>query len=119
MTENINELKEQQSLGKAQRDAEILEVQRQKESLASSEAALEVAQQQLRNAHLEIEVHLRDRFTSSCRQKHFRRQLLCCYRTAVLGRKQLRKKSIKQKLNSRNCRCCVLADLTSMFIAIV
>ncbi len=32
------------------------EMQHQKESLASSEAALEAAQQQLRNAHIEIEV---------------------------------------------------------------
>jgi hypothetical protein len=52
----INDLQQQHVHTSVQRDAEILDLQRQKESLASSEAALEAAQQQLRNAHLEIEV---------------------------------------------------------------
>jgi hypothetical protein len=49
-------MQQQQSLASSQQKLELLEMQRHKESLASSEAALEAAQQQLRNAHLEIEV---------------------------------------------------------------
>jgi hypothetical protein len=58
---NVKEMQQQHVHTCAQRDAEILDVQRQKESLASSEAALEAAHQQLRDAHLEIEVRLDDR----------------------------------------------------------
>ena len=58
---NVKEMQQQHVHTSAQRDAEILDVQRQKESLASSEAALEAAHQQLRDAHLEIEVRLDDR----------------------------------------------------------
>ena len=60
LQENVQEMQLKHSLFSAQRDAEITDVQRQKQSLASSEAALEAAQQQLRNAHLEIEVSLDD-----------------------------------------------------------
>ncbi len=59
---NVKEMQQQHLHTIAQRDAEILDVQRQKESLASSEAALEAAHQQLRDAHLEIEVRLDDWF---------------------------------------------------------
>jgi hypothetical protein len=65
LQESVEEAQRKHSLYSAQRDAESLDVQRQKESLASSEAALQAAQQELRNAHLEIEVSLDDQFTNT------------------------------------------------------
>ncbi len=117
----INDLQQQHVHTSVQRDAEILDLQRQKESLASSEAALEAAQQQLRNAHLEIEVT-----AWWCRWLgaqgvfwRFSRPLqLCCYRTAVHGSKQLRKKSRKQKLNSRSCRYGAIFHARCLFVTV-
>ena len=56
LQEQIQKLKEQNAFSSSQIDAERIEIERRKESLASSEVALDAAQHQLRNAHLEIEV---------------------------------------------------------------
>ena len=58
LQEQIQKLKEQNAFSSSQIDAERTEIERRKESLASSEVALDAAQHQLRNAHLEIEVWL-------------------------------------------------------------
>jgi hypothetical protein len=62
----IQELKQQHSHANAQFEVKLLDIQRQKESLASSERALEAAQHELRNAHLEIEVWIYDCFSQTC-----------------------------------------------------
>jgi hypothetical protein len=61
LQEQIQKLKEQNSFSSSQIDVERKEIERRKESLASSEVALDAAQHQLRNAHLEIEVWLDSR----------------------------------------------------------
>ena len=58
LQEQIQKLKQQNFFASSKIDAELLEIERRKESLASSEVALDAAQHQLRNAHLEIEVCL-------------------------------------------------------------
>ena len=107
----MEEVQQQHSLANAQLDAQLrgmdpfaralmhlnfapdkqLQMQHQKESLASSEAALEAAHQQLRNAHIEIEVRVPHRFQNLLCDSYShlpRPQLQCCYRIAVHASKQ-------------------------------